>query len=339
MIRIIRKREGKADAAQKLIDALQARRGAGRRDPRDEALPAGPARDPGDPEGARGEARRGQARSTALLKDTQEALGRGEGRAGRDRKASTATSGAPRSAARSTRPSISEEAFIVDEDANVILTRDGWVKRVREVKDPAHHAPARGRRGDRGARRARSRANLVLLLRLRRRLRQPLQRHPGVHRLRRSGAEAVQVRRRRARGRRRCRSTRALPQPGEAARPSRKQRLRAALRAGAAHRGLDPRRPPLRASPARATRSSACSPVGDKRPARGASPSTTTRSVCKVDEVNELAGPGKGVTVIKVERRTTGWSASSRTATKDASIDARDRARARSSTLSPAGTR
>jgi DNA gyrase subunit A len=30
-----------------------------------------------------------------------------------------------------------EEAFIADEDAHVILTRDGWIKRVREVKDPS----------------------------------------------------------------------------------------------------------------------------------------------------------------------------------------------------------
>src|SRR5437763_4248611 len=31
----------------------------------------------------------------------------------------------------------SEEAFIADEDAHVVITRDGWVKRVREMKDPA----------------------------------------------------------------------------------------------------------------------------------------------------------------------------------------------------------
>jgi DNA gyrase subunit A len=31
----------------------------------------------------------------------------------------------------------SEEAFIADEDAHVVLTRDGWVKRVREMKDPS----------------------------------------------------------------------------------------------------------------------------------------------------------------------------------------------------------
>jgi DNA gyrase subunit A len=30
----------------------------------------------------------------------------------------------------------SEEAFIQDEDAHVVLSRDGWIKRVRELKDP-----------------------------------------------------------------------------------------------------------------------------------------------------------------------------------------------------------
>src|SRR5690606_16575669 len=28
------------------------------------------------------------------------------------------------------------DAFIVEEDANVVVTRDGWIKRVRELKDP-----------------------------------------------------------------------------------------------------------------------------------------------------------------------------------------------------------
>src|SRR5438477_7791245 len=39
----------------------------------------------------------------------------------------------------------SEEAFIADEDAHVILTRDGWIKRVREMKDPSQ---TRLREGD-----------------------------------------------------------------------------------------------------------------------------------------------------------------------------------------------
>src|SRR5215470_3192880 len=29
-----------------------------------------------------------------------------------------------------------EDAFIVDEDAHIVVTRDGWIKRVRELKDP-----------------------------------------------------------------------------------------------------------------------------------------------------------------------------------------------------------
>src|SRR5881394_3363955 len=39
----------------------------------------------------------------------------------------------------------SEEAFIADEDATVVLTRDGWIKRVRELKDPSQ---TRTREGD-----------------------------------------------------------------------------------------------------------------------------------------------------------------------------------------------
>jgi len=40
---------------------------------------------------------------------------------------------------------VSEDAFIVDEDANVVVTRDGWIKRVRELKDPSS---TRTREGD-----------------------------------------------------------------------------------------------------------------------------------------------------------------------------------------------
>jgi DNA gyrase subunit A len=37
------------------------------------------------------------------------------------------------------------DAFIVDEDANIVVTRDGWIKRVRELKDPT---ATRTREGD-----------------------------------------------------------------------------------------------------------------------------------------------------------------------------------------------
>jgi DNA gyrase subunit A len=38
-----------------------------------------------------------------------------------------------------------EDAFIIDEDAHVVVTRDGWIKRVRELKDPNQ---TRTREGD-----------------------------------------------------------------------------------------------------------------------------------------------------------------------------------------------
>ena len=41
---------------------------------------------------------------------------------------------------------VSADAFIVDEDANVVVTQDGWIKRVRELKDPTS---TRTREGDR----------------------------------------------------------------------------------------------------------------------------------------------------------------------------------------------
>nr|HEX4318725.1 DNA topoisomerase IV subunit A [Kofleriaceae bacterium] len=40
---------------------------------------------------------------------------------------------------------VDDDAFIVDEDANVVVTRDGWIKRVRELKDPS---ATRVREGD-----------------------------------------------------------------------------------------------------------------------------------------------------------------------------------------------
>ena len=65
-----------------------------------------------------------------------------------DLKAVSAELGTPR---RTKTGGVSEEvefdadAFIVDEDANVVVTRDGWIKRVRELKDPQQ---TRTREGD-----------------------------------------------------------------------------------------------------------------------------------------------------------------------------------------------
>ncbi len=97
-------------------------------------------------------------------------------------------------------PEFAEEDFIVAEDANVILSTQGWVKRVREVKDSR---ATRLREGDsvlavvagldaRGG---------GVLLQPGRLLRGAHPRRAGVDRLRRPGAEALQARRRRAHGR------------------------------------------------------------------------------------------------------------------------------------------
>ncbi len=42
-------------------------------------------------------------------------------------------------------PEFDADAFIVDEDAHVVVTKDGWIKRVRELKDPGQ---TRTREGD-----------------------------------------------------------------------------------------------------------------------------------------------------------------------------------------------
>ena len=172
----------------------------------------------------------------------------------------TATSGAPRiGGAGSEELEFSEEAFIADEDANVVLTRDGWVKRVRELKDPLADPRARGRRGGVRARRV-AQVEPGVLQQLRHRLRDALQRRaappPATATRCRSCSSSTTASGWWARSRwmRGCRRPEKLLAVSRA-------RLRPALRARAAHRGVHPRRPPVRASRARATRSSACVPV------------------------------------------------------------------------------
>ena len=90
----------------------------------------------------------------------------------------------------------SADDFIVDEDNVVIVSRDGWVKRQKEVKDLADDAPARGRRGAGGAAGQHARDGRVLH-QLRRGLHVPHHRRAGVDRLRRADPEALQVQGRR----------------------------------------------------------------------------------------------------------------------------------------------
>ena len=96
-------------------------------------------------------------------------------------------------------PEFDPEAYIVQEDVKVLLSRDGWVKRVREIKDLAS---TRLREGDSLLAVADWLDQGVggVLLHPRRVLRDPDRRHPSHHRLRGARPEAVQVRRRRRRG-------------------------------------------------------------------------------------------------------------------------------------------
>ena len=307
MIRIIRKRDGKEDAAQKLIEALQARRRAGRRDPRAEALQAGAARDPGDP---RRSWRRSAPRPSALeelLKSDAEAAGTWSATSSRElADDATATSAGPRSAARREEVEFDAEAFIVDEDANVVLTRDGWIKRVRELKDPTPTRAARGRRGDAHVLAGSTKSSAR---------RSSPTRPAYVHRINDMpattgygdpGAEALQVRRRRAHRRARSRSIRALP-------PAARSCSAVSQRRATACASRSRRTPSSRRAPAAATRKPS---EGDEligvRPVqrRRTCSRVVTRDghalVCKADEINELAGPGRGVTRDQGRRRRSG---------------------------------
>ena len=147
-----------------------------------------------------GEKRKEAKRLEALLKTRRQALGASSRTSCRSSSSKYGDKRRTKIGGSADEPEFEPDAYIVDEDANVVLTRDGWVKRVRELKDASS---TRAREGDAvidgagGQHQERRR----LLHQLRLGLRLPHRRHPGVDRLRRSGAEAVQVRRRRARGR------------------------------------------------------------------------------------------------------------------------------------------
>jgi DNA gyrase subunit A len=190
----------------------------------------------------------------------------------------------------------SEEAFIADEDANIVLTRDGWVKRVREVKDPAQ---TRVREGDEVA--------FVLAGSLKSNVAfftnfgtayvtrfndvpastgygdpiQKLFKFDDNERV--VGALSLDAR---------------LSRPEKLLAISKKgYGLRFAL---AAHTELSTRAGRRFAKPAEGDELIGVSPVSDKDLLAVVSEESHTL-VCKVEEVNELAGPGRGVTVIKLD--------------------------------------
>ncbi len=82
--------------------------------------------------------------------------------------------------------------FIVDEDNVVIVSRDGWLKRQKEVRDLSSTRLREGRLGAGGAAGKHARHGGVLQ-QPRRRLHGPHHRRAGLHRVRGAHPEALQV--------------------------------------------------------------------------------------------------------------------------------------------------
>ena len=144
LIKIIRASDGKEDAAAEDHEAVQARRDPDRRDPRAQALQAREARDQRDPRGARGEGRRGQAHR-GDPEERGQAVDRRSRTSSRRSPRSSARRAAPRPAARARRWSSTPTRSSSTRTRTSSSPRDGWIKRVRELKDPNQ---TRTREGD-----------------------------------------------------------------------------------------------------------------------------------------------------------------------------------------------
>ncbi|NOK10982.1 DNA topoisomerase IV subunit A [Corallococcus exercitus] len=190
----------------------------------------------------------------------------------------------------------SAEAFIADEDAHVVITRDGWIKRVREVKDPS---TTRLREGDAvmAVLAGSLKANLVLFSNFGTAYVTRFNDVPAstgygdpVQKLFKfdDGERVVGALSQDAR----------LPQP---------EKLVAVTRQGlglrfllAPHLEVSTRAGRRYAKTGEGDEIIGTQPVGDKD-LLAVLTEKTNALVCKVAEVNELAGPGKGVQVIKVD--------------------------------------
>ena len=142
-------------------EAVRARRRADRRDPRAEDLSPGAARDPRHPEGARREAA-ARAADQRRCSRTSTAAGASSRRDRGDSEEVRRRAPLRRSPSDEGEAEYTADDFIIEEDNVVIVSRDGWVKRQKEVKDIVVHARARGRRGAGGAARQHARDGGVL---------------------------------------------------------------------------------------------------------------------------------------------------------------------------------
>ena len=247
---------------------------------------------------------------TGLLKDEE---GRWKRRArARSRRSRRPTPTRPTSAARCIEAAeeveFTADDFIVEEDNVVIVSRDGWVKRQKEVRDLS---TTRLREGDSvlAVLPGSTRATVVFFTNFGAAYTVAHHRRAGLHRLRRAGAEAVQAARRRAGDRRvQPRPARGRRHQERGRKASRRQVHAIAVTSdGYSLRfGLEPfveaehaRRPAVRAA-GRGGRGRRRRQ--DHAATRRSSPprGTRARSSCQADEVNYLSGPGKGVILIKL---------------------------------------
>ena len=224
------------------------------------------------------------------------------------------------------------EAYVVHEDATVVVTRDGWMKRVGEIKDPSSTRAARGRPGEVDPARQHARQPGALL-QLRHRLRDEGHQRARHHRLRRAGAVAAQLQGRRAHRRRRPARAPAAEReetPRKAGQGELVQRrgapppeaaavLLARRRADGARRPLagrhrrrhglllpsrperdDPQRPALRPHQGRRR-------AGHRRPGRRRHHHRRQRGgkvlSFPAEELPELAGAGRGVILMRLDAR------------------------------------
>ena len=308
ILKIVRKSDGKADAAQKIIRRVRARRRADRRDPRAEDVPAGAARDPRHPQ-----------ELAEKRKRAKEIGGAAEERGDRWKivRAEIEQIQKKYGDARRTKISSDEgeseytaEDFIIEEDNVVIVSRDGWVKRQKEVKDIA---TTRLREGDAvlAVLPGSTRATVVFFTNFGVAYSVAHRRHPGVDRLRRADPAALQAEGRRADRRAPSASIRASRARSRRRRkgPSRRCTLSRVTSDGYSLRfSFEPFvEPSTRAGRRYARAAEGAEVVGVSRLTGGEILIAATREaraiLTKADEVNFLSGPGRGVILIKLDKK------------------------------------
>ena len=227
-----------------------------------------------------------------------------------------------------------EDDFIVEEDNVVIVSRDGWVKRQKEVRDLS---TTRLREGDSvlAVLPGMYACDGGVLHELRCRVHVAHHRRARLDGLRRTGAEAVQAARRRARDCWRSvwiRESPATSRPRRKARSPKVHALAVTSDGYSLRFGLDGFVEPSTRAGRRYARPSDGVEVVGVATFTGdeiviAATEEARAILCRADEVNYLSGPGKGVILDQAPPARTRCSASSRRLATATSCASRPRAR------------